>query len=532
MSRVLRIVFFCATVLWGVEIQAQWKALESDRLHVSDKDEALGKGSSKALQLLSLSGGQNLRAEGFFSNGFLKGFIDLHEGFPDSFLAQHQIEVLSEVGAFRSVRFPAHRLREILQSDWVRYLDVDFPIKPKLDRVREAVRVTQVHEGTGLSRSYKGEGVVVGVVDFGFDLTHPAFQDQEGNLRIKRVWDQSSTSGMPPVGYEYGEELSNAEQILGKRYTSAVTTHGTHVAGIAAGSGRGLSEYEGVAPMADLVLVQLHGGISSVAEAVSYIFSYAESVQKPAVVNLSLGTHIGPHDGMSMLDQVFDDLAGMGKIIIGAVGNEGDVPLHLQYDSDGIQESLQTFVFFEESEENTGNGYLNVWGQSGQEVRLAVKLFDEQGELLEHTPFVSTAGDAQLDTVFSTRVPGVNVRIVSESANPYNQKPNLLVWIENAYPQVFPSIELRAAAGAVHVWNDGQGDGAPLSDRLPGSTPVVGWVAGDTEYTIGEIGGTGRSVISAGAFCTKTASGIFMMNSGVFRRLWENGLFFPARGRL
>lgn len=52
-----------------------------------------------------------------------------------------------------------------------------------------------------------------------------------------------------------------------------------------------------------------------------YIYDYAESVRKPCVINMSLGSHIGPHDGTSTFDQVADNLQGPGKLFAGAAGN-------------------------------------------------------------------------------------------------------------------------------------------------------------------------------------------------------------------
>ena len=44
-----------------------------------------------------------------------------------------------------------------------------------MDTTRLVVNAEKVYTGEGLSQSYTGHGVVVGVQDIGFDLTHPNF---------------------------------------------------------------------------------------------------------------------------------------------------------------------------------------------------------------------------------------------------------------------------------------------------------------------------------------------------------------------
>src|SRR5207248_10859570 len=37
-----------------------------------------------------------------------------------------------------------------------------------------------------------GRGVLIGIVDSGFDLSHPAFRDTSGNLRVDALYEQKS----------------------------------------------------------------------------------------------------------------------------------------------------------------------------------------------------------------------------------------------------------------------------------------------------------------------------------------------------
>ena len=100
-------------------------------------------------------------------------------------------------------------------------------------------------------------------------------------------------------------------------------SHGTHVMDIAAGNGSALFSREGVAPEAELIFVQLRsdlvmaggaGLMANIAEGVKYIFDRVKQMEAqaggdpiPAVVNISFGNNLGPHDGTSGPEVVFED---------------------------------------------------------------------------------------------------------------------------------------------------------------------------------------------------------------------------------
>ncbi|MFN3347252.1 MAG: S8 family serine peptidase, partial [Candidatus Bipolaricaulaceae bacterium] len=143
------------------------------------------------------------------------------------------------------------------------------PLEPLLDRSVPEIGAPALWYGTP---STTGQGVIVGLVDSGVDILHPAFRvdrDGDGFLEGSRLlfyWDQTA-SGMgwfPPFwGDETGEGLygrayaqRDLEAAIRGAYSPAPDTlgHGSHVAGIAAG-GFG-TPFPGVAPAADLVVVK------------------------------------------------------------------------------------------------------------------------------------------------------------------------------------------------------------------------------------------------------------------------------------
>ena len=87
---------------------------------------------------------------------------------------------------------PVDKVEIISDYEWVRYIDASKVFTTKLDSVRRCSNITDIHNGNiqSLNKSYKGSGVIVGVVDEGFDFTHPNYYDADGeNYRVKYVWD-------------------------------------------------------------------------------------------------------------------------------------------------------------------------------------------------------------------------------------------------------------------------------------------------------------------------------------------------------
>jgi subtilisin family serine protease len=112
--------------------------------------------------------------------------------------------------------------------------------------------------------------------------------------------------------------------------------HGTHVAGIAAGNGAALdTKYSGLAPNADIVIVKAGNGsfdTSNIIIALDYLKNLATSLGKPIVVNMSLGSQTGAHDGTDPLElaiDAFTDVAA-GRIVVVASGNENGENIHKQ----------------------------------------------------------------------------------------------------------------------------------------------------------------------------------------------------------
>ena len=163
-----------------------------------------------------------------------------------------------------TVRLTLDALQRLAKQQGVEYIQITSGATQMLNLARQEAGTDQIHKGIDLPQAYTGKGVVVGVVDAGFDYMHAAFRrPADGALRIKRVWEQSATTldgDSAPAKYGYGIELNTPELIEKAQGDSDSNSHGTHVAAIAAGSDAYKDgAYVGNAPDTDIVLVALDG---------------------------------------------------------------------------------------------------------------------------------------------------------------------------------------------------------------------------------------------------------------------------------
>lgn len=175
-----------------------------------------------------------------------------------------------------------------------------------------------------------GSNVLIGVVDSGFDLSHPMFRGPSG-LRVEALLDQTNGNRVYDTA-----GLSNGWASGGSRPGFDQSGHGTHVASIAGGSR--FHDWEGVAPGARFVLVKTD--LKNTDKAVRWIFDQADRLDLPCVVNMSLGHHWGSHDGTDQEERFHEAICGPGRIVVIAAGNEHDSRIHVggRMFAEGVEE--------------------------------------------------------------------------------------------------------------------------------------------------------------------------------------------------
>lgn len=396
-------------------------------------------------------------------------------------------------GNLVTMSLPVATLREVAALDAVNYIQAAGKVYLRTDKARADVGVDQCHTATAGMEAYTGSGIVVGLVDTGMDYTHIAYCDRTGTtLRLSKVWDQNQT-GTPPEGFDYGTEYATPARVKAKRYDTKSQYHAGHVLGIAAGADM-TSDYYGMAPDADLVYVSMGDNTAAIADGVKYIFDYAKSVGKPCVVNLSLGTHLGPHDGTSSTDQMFDQLAGPGRIIVGACGNEGENTLHAGKTIAEEGDSLRFMI----APNSYGESYVDIWGTKNTQMTVKVVIVDTRnGRVKAESAEVSTAqsGSRTVRVTYGQYTASVGLAYgVADN----NMEPNVLADVSGYVSGNYRVgiIATSETGSTIHAWQALDGDAFE-------ETTVDGWTSGDTDYTAGEVGGTGKSVISVGAYNTR-----------------------------
>lgn len=436
---------------------------------------------------------------------YISAFVKFNDEAVIDSLTAHGAVVRTRTASFATAYLPLDEAERISELRCVDYVEMGSPVTVQMDEAKKASNATDVLNGIGLPQAFDGEGVIVGVIDNGFEFGHPDFYDKEkSELRIRRVWNQN-LEGNPPAGYEYGTEYTTADGILAAKIDDASVGHGTHVTGIAAGADdTGGHDYAGLAQGSDIVLVAMNegnmllGDNTTILDGINYIFDYADEQGKPCVINMSLGSFVGPRDGTSSFDQMCDELQGPGRLIVGALGNDGGTTCHASMTFDAEEgDTLRTLFKFTYSYLMTS--YTEIWGDEGMDLTIVPVTVDRMTGKVDArlNPFTIAPGGTGSETEYA--FDGIDGSlVVSSEINPLNGKPHLSLAASfmNDDGRYIGFMVTSTAAGTVHAWADNVYSSFDNYD-------VDGFVAGDDTYTAGEIGGTGERIISVGAYVTR-----------------------------
>lgn len=447
----------------------------------------------------------------------------------------------TKAGNIWTVQVPYNKMAEFCETTGISYIQMDEPVRAHLDAARRTTRVDSVHKGINLPMKYSGKNVVVGIIDFGFDYNHPTFYDTlHAAYRIKKVWELNSV-GTPPSGYTYGREITDTLLIKAQGTDNPKQTHGTWVAGMAAGSGYGSNpanaRFRGMAYEADMVLVGvrrdsieqewLEGSFTDFIDGINYIYTYAASVGKPCVVNVSWGSQSGPHDGTTLFNLACNNLTGPGKILVMSAGNEGQEKIHLSKTFTATDSLLNTFLTF--SSNTYKRTWVDVWGEPNKTFCGKVTLYN--GNNVGNTSKFKCIDDAIHDTVLvgANGLDTCFVQFITSSAES-NGKPRMTIDI---YSKASDSINVtvRGTSGTINTWNEYYYYGYKYQYQSSFSDMSHPWATmGDVNSTVSDMG-AGDSVLLVGAYASKIAYQDINGSNWSYSGYVQNGNLVPFSSR-
>ena len=228
---------------------------------------------------------------------------------------------------FAIVNIPVGRIVDLARSNSIQYMEL-----PQNLYTSDATNNRESCIPQAVSTySVTGKGILVGFIDSGIDYTHPAFMNNEGTTRIEYIYDLSDG------GKVYNKEIINEAIKASDPYSIIpsidITGHGTHVAGIACGGGNIPNAYKGVATEASIAMVKGTRGnwvlSTQIMKGLKFLLDKSRELNLPLVVNISLSTNNGGHNGSSLLEQYIRTVSNLERItIVIAAGNEGDSAHH------------------------------------------------------------------------------------------------------------------------------------------------------------------------------------------------------------
>lgn len=441
-------------------------------------------------------------------------------------LNQLDFKVIKNRGDIISIEGPSELLPFVRNLKGVRYCKKPRKLNSLLDKSRELSKVDLVHDSlsNAVGMEIDGEGVIVGILDTEFDLSHPAFLNDSGKSRFLALWDfyPEDDEGIPSFAYSkervpYGAAMYGDELNKFVKFGMGRDCHGTFVGNIAAGYNDN-NEFYGYAPKAHLVGVKIFQDSDevidtvgnpfyqqytaydgSVEDGIEWIFAIADSMDMPCVINMSFGHSYGPHDGTSLFDRFIDSVSTKGRVIVGAAGNSGGVSNHIEFNltsGDTVGTWVQIGSFKKDYDGNKGGYFLvDLWGEEGTLYDLQIVVRNEADENIRSN-FISSnkTGEWEPDTTYWNG-DTIIFYVETDSLSVLNSKSRFLTGVVSSNKNFSYALRL-IGEGTVNGWITD-----PYKKFYKWDTD--NFIDGDSSCTILEIGGTAKSVISVGAYDSK-----------------------------
>lgn len=431
--------------------------------------------------------------------------------FSKQYLVAQGVMIGAEIGQIVSVKYPLTLLDNLQADTNFEYIELAGMVKPMLDRVPWDVRADSVWMGYGLPQGYSGDEVIIGVQDWGFDYTSPMFYDTLlANSRILAAWDQFKTSGPAPSAYGYGTEYSTFADLQAAGADTAniysYATHGTHVAGIAGGSGAG-TEYRGITFESNFLFSTWIVNSAMAVDSWDWMYQKAQAEGKRLVVNMSWGLyHMQSIDGTSLLSQALDSYSDLGVVFCTSAGNNGSTPFHIRQDfaNDTL---LSRIEFYSSATLSTLWGQsIHMWGEPGEEFSSGIRVLNNLNQVVGESQWYSTATTTSyVDSIVVIGTDTVFFNLSADAAYPTNGRPQTRLRVKIP-PSGYKVVLKSEGTGTVHYWNVTELTSDVGNWGMSFQSLGSNYTAGNDQYGIGAPA-CSNSAISVAAYAAQYYTG-------------------------
>lgn len=476
----------------------------------------------------------------------VSALVKLQPGQDISALQQEGVTVLTSRGQFAIISLPLEKAEAVAANPAVRSMSFGQEAKPVMNEARPASFVSMLQQGTsnGFTQNYRGEGVLLGMMDQGFDPNHINFynKDLTENRIIALTTILGENTGLTT-------DYKTPDEILKFGTENASSTHATHVAGIMGGGYKSTGKvavverintvkvrdvdvpYYGVAPEA-----QMYPCVGSlyndhIVLAADLFAKKAKELGKPGVFNLSVGYIPGPHDGTDLMNQA---LAEIGKdiIICVAAGNDGTDNVSLQ---NNFATTPEVKTILTPSATSKWKGEIDTWSDNSNRFAMSFAMIDKNtGAITDKVdiPEIIPAGKAFYlsndnsqgsthNSTFKSSFASDSYVWVSSEVSSENNRFNLTIYLDltsKESSKVVPAL-IYSGSGNTKI-NSYAGSGLMFTNEVDKKV-MSGFTAGNPNQSINNMA-CGENIIVVGAYITKVKWPVLSKAQYMYTNATEN----------
>jgi subtilisin family serine protease len=495
----------------GIALDADAQARISQRDHAAILQAQADVATAKASKLRSVA----------IVNNTVKVLLTIDDDSAIEALEANGLTIDGQIGRHLYGSAPIDKLEAIAATKGVKAFSLSHKLRTKNDKARTETGLDKVQQGIDLATAYNGEGTVAGIVDGAFDPSHITFMGDDGETRVRRIWNYSNSSVKT---YTSG----NIDNFVTDDDTDS---HGTHVLGTIAGSCTTTNsgcDFHGVAPKADIAIAC--GDLSEycILDGAQRIVNYAKNLGKPVAINMSLGDNYGPHDGTDTFTAALNEIAAETPVFV-ASGNEATDKIAIVKALDESTTAVKTVISANDyttmyygnygaSTSSQGVGNIDVWSDDDTEVKVYLDVVSKSNAntvyyTLELTPTETYVGSGNVYRYFTTTKPtsgtafdtyytGFMGGYTEVNANNNRYHAEMAVFLEPVKKSSTTRVALRVEGKPghkVYIYTDGYGA------RFINYN-FAGYTAGSANGSISNMG-SGQNTISVGAFVSRRSTG-------------------------